>query len=119
MRMDERVEAIRRMRTLSERFIGGELPFGQFYPELQSQMGSFDPLDWRLEGLSPVLQDEVLFYDEWTGGQFGEYPERLPRSPTWVYGRDTEPYGWIDEAAYRQAFAEAFRRLPPSPLPGG
>ena len=43
--MDERIEAIRTMRRLSEQFIAGELPFEQFYPALKRQFACFDPLD--------------------------------------------------------------------------
>lgn len=109
---DERIEDIRLARELAESFAAGTIEFVQFYKGLVFILGAtFDGLDSELQGLSDALQREVRFYSEWTGGEWGETKDRLPKRIGWEYGQDIEPYGWIDHEAYRREFTGAFKQL--------
>jgi hypothetical protein len=109
---DERIEDLQHARKLAEGFVAGEIEFVPFYEGLTFILGAtFDGLDSQLQGLSSAVQREVRFYSNWTGGEWGETKDRLPKRSGWKYGEDVEPYGWIDQEAYRQEFAAAFERL--------
>lgn len=116
--MDERVEAIRAMRRLSEQFIAGELPFEQFHPALKQQFACFDPLEWYTRDLPADLRAEVVFFSDWLGGEFGETSDVIPRAAGWRYGQSTESYGWIDKEQYRRQLEQGLRGLTRGPLTG-
>jgi hypothetical protein len=99
------------MHGLAARFIAGELSFADFFPALSKLLGVFDPLDPSLEGLSPSRQAQVRFFSEWTGGEFGEFEDRIPLDPSWRYGIDTAMYSWVDVPRYRRGFASAYSSL--------
>lgn len=116
--MDERIEAIRKMRRLSEQFIAGELPFEQFYPALTRQFACFDPLDWCTADLPADLRAEVVFFSDWLGGEFGEQSSLIPKAADWRYGESTEPFGWIDKEQYRRQLDQGLRGLRRGALAG-
>jgi hypothetical protein len=93
--------ALADMRRLLARFVGGHLPVREFVPQYGALFAPFDPPDLSTKDLSDEERAELDVFITLMGGWFGEDDERIPKSKSWVYGRDTEPYSWIDEPAYR------------------
>jgi hypothetical protein len=109
---DERIEDLQRARKLAEGFVAGEIEFVPFYEGLTFILGAtFDGLDSQLHELPDAVQREVRFYSDWTGGEWGETEDRLPKRNGWRYGENLEPYGWIDKKTYQQEFAAAFELM--------
>lgn len=109
---DERIEDLQRARELAEGFVDGSIGFVPFYEGLTFILGAtFDGLDSQLQGLPDSVQREVRFYSDWTGGEWDETENLIPKRSDWKYGEDLEPYGWVDQGAYRRAFSDAFSQL--------
>ena len=101
-------EAVLRCRELTRSFVIGDLDYAGFREEMARAMGPLDPLDWAVRELSAERAREAEAYVKSLGGQFGEEEERIPRRPEWVYGASDEPYGWVDQEAYRAQLREVF-----------
>jgi len=82
-----------------------------FWQALPKNFAPFDPLDWSLDDLDDAQKEEILFYFQWHGGEFGEHEDRIPRKRDWKYGDSDEPYGWVDRDRYHKEFSEAFGEL--------
>jgi hypothetical protein len=105
----DRAGAVTEMRKVSEAFLGGTVGLVAFFERMTLLLGRFDPLDETTADLPPAMQDEVVFYSRWTGGEFGETDNLIPKRRDWQYGVDLERYGWVDEVSYREAFGRAYR----------
>lgn len=119
--MDPRLTAILKLRTRSEQFANGTLPFEELPRALswfsfddEDDEGRWDPR-MAVKDLSEELQMEYLFYVKWRG----EAAHGSPKSTTWVYGKSIEPYGWIDKQAFHKMFTEEFFRLKLADIPSG
>ena len=107
-----RINSIIRCREISQEYIEGRIDWLTFWENLPLNFSPFDPLDWWLDGLTENQKEEILFYFEWQGGEFGEYyDKRIPRDPKWVYGVSTEHYGWVDKDLYLKNYSKAFNEM--------
>src|SRR5690348_2495041 len=107
--MDPRLTAILELRAASQRFVTGEMPFEEFVRALSWH--SFDDEDdegmWNprasVKDLPQALQAEYLFYVKW---RLANNPKGDFRSAGWVYGANSESYGWIDKQRYHKTFSD-------------
>ena len=78
--MEDKINIIEKMRSLSEAFISNNIDFNSFFNQMGAYLGEwFDPLDSELEGLNDKLKEEVTFYSKYTGGEF----KTISRIPEW------------------------------------
>ncbi len=81
---DDRLEDVRRARKLAEDFVAGNTGFLPFYEGRRFILGAtFDGLDSQLQGLPKAVQREVRFYSRWTGGEWGETEDMIPKRSEW------------------------------------
>jgi hypothetical protein len=109
--MSDVLAAIPKCRAIVRDFIAGHLDYGEFRKRVVAATGSFDPLDWAVEGLTSDQESEVALYVDWLGGEFGEAEHLNPRRADWVYGESDEPYGWVDQEEYRRRLEHAFKDI--------
>jgi len=93
--------ALREIRVLLGRFTRGEVEAAEFIPKYRSMFAPFDPPDLVTSDLTDAERTELALYIQFMGGWFGEDDALIPRRADWQYGKDTEPYSWIDEPEYR------------------
>lgn len=104
-------DAVVRCREIIRAFVLDEIDYASLREKIAKAWMPLDPLDWAMEELSDELGREAEEYEDWLGGKFGEFKDRIPRRKDWVYGESNVPYGWIDEAAYREVLREALAGL--------
>lgn len=104
--LDERRRALGRIRRLLRRFVDGEIAVSAFLPNYRRLFGDFDPPDVCSEDMSAEERNQLYVFIELMGGWFGEHDHAISLRADWKYGDETEPYGWIDEDAYRRTIAE-------------
>lgn len=112
---DQRIEALRGLhdlRQLSRNYIAKQRSFAEFYDGMGSILGTdFDPPESQYMYLSEAKILELKLYNDWTGGHWGETDHQIPKRKNWVYGIDTEPFGWIDQETYYLEYSKAFEAL--------
>jgi hypothetical protein len=108
----ERLESIRTLRILIFGYLADNIDFTRFYEEASLQLGSsFDPFNSSTADLDSELIEELKLYSKFTGGEFGEYEEFLPKNEGWRYGESVEKFGWIDTAKYKELLEKEFLKL--------
>lgn len=98
--------ALQQMRDMLRQFIRGDLEVAAFVPSYAALFAPFDPPDRTTEELSDEEYADLSLFIRLMGGWFGEYNELIPRNPSWIYGQNDEPYGWIDGPGYREWISE-------------
>jgi len=102
-RIAPQLDALRKLRSLVGAFLREEIPVADFIPEFRKAFAPFDPYPDQAERLAEadfVMLEKLV---KVSGGWFNEDKEFIPLRDDWVYGRDSEPYGWIDSPRYRTA----------------
>lgn len=104
--MIEQRTALHDIRRLLAAFVGGAISVADFVPRYQKLFAPFDPPDLTAGGLTEAEKHQLETFIQLMGGWFGEEDDLIPKRADWVYGANTEPYAWIDEARYRQWIQE-------------
>ncbi|MFK7985270.1 MAG: hypothetical protein AB8I08_04495 [Sandaracinaceae bacterium] len=100
--------AFSQMRDLLVRYVAGTVSTADFVPAYRALFAFFDPPENGLY-LPRHERAELEAMVRVKGGWFGEFEDLIPKDPSWRYGVDTEPYGWIDTAGYRAWIRETLR----------
>jgi hypothetical protein len=101
--MDERRKSILTLRRITSEFLKGDLDFIKYYDVLSFELGStFDPFDWTTEDLESELVEELELYLKFSGGEFGEHDDFIPKNKDWKYGESDVKYAWIDSTEYKE-----------------
>ncbi|MEZ4252402.1 MAG: hypothetical protein R3B99_29680 [Polyangiales bacterium] len=113
--MVELAEAKRQALDEIEKWIGlfvrGDIGVAEFLLSYRSMFALFDPPDLSVSGLSVSDRQRLDAFVRLMGGWFGECDHLIPRRDGWVYGVDSEPYGWVDEGLYRGWILEELARV--------
>ncbi len=100
------------MRLCIKDYLNNKLDFVEFYDFLKSELGSeFDPFEESINDLSVELKNEINFYSQYTGGEFGETEYIIPKNSDYKYGENNVKYDWIDKAKFKNEFKEKFEEL--------
>jgi hypothetical protein len=104
-------QALKAIHDLLGQFVRGEIEPADFVPAYGALFAPFDPPDLTLAGLCDAERAELELFIQLMGGWFGEEDALIPKRSDWEYGKDTEPFGWIDGPAYRKWILEATQRI--------
>ena len=110
--MNKKIETIDAMRKLSEDFIFRSIGLDEFLKQMGSYLGTeFDPLDQEVEELDEKLKKEVIFYSKYTGGEFDEHDDLIPKNKNWKYGENDKQCGWIDKDKYKEVYRKEYQKI--------
>ena len=104
-------EILSTIREIAKDYADGQIPFPDFYTQLNGLLGRLDPIDDMRVAFSPGQQHELEFYLKYSGGEFGESECSVPRKKNWCYGDSQKPYSWIDEEKFYEMFLHEYKRL--------
>lgn len=100
-------QALSEIRVMLGRFVRGEIDASAFVPGYRLLFAPFDPQDLVTEELSDAERAELELFIRFMGGWFGEEDELIPKTRDWEYGKNEQPYGWVDSESYRRWIASA------------
>ncbi len=100
-------QALSDIRVLLGRFVRSEIDVSTFIPSYRQLFAPFDPPDLVTEELSDAERAELDLFIRFMGGWFGEVDDLIPKMRDWEYGKNDQPYGWVDSESYRRWITSA------------
>lgn len=114
---DDQINAITQLREISTLLCDNKISLADFFKKTEFELGSsFDfgddfTKDDLPDTFSNEIKDEIMFYFKYTTYDPDDKDCEIPTDPKWEYAKSKEPFGWVDEEAYRKIFKINFDKL--------